>query len=306
MTQPSELEAYLVEQGARLGLYRGPDFLALPLPERLPILGPWLVEQSLTMIYAERGLGKSLLMMAMGLAVAKGEPFLGYAAGHPQRVLMVDGEMPPREAQKRLELLSGGYAPENFMCLSATQAGEDWLDLNDPYGRMQLLEVIQKVQPKMLILDNKSTLMPPNRENDAESWVEMQKWFIGLRKMGLAVVLVHHSGKGGQQRGTSMVEVTLDTVIKLGRAPTDGHTPNDGARFVLTFEKNRHFYGEDAQPLLVELVQGEGLVAWRVQPYREDKVAQAVDLSKQGYSQRQIATALGVSAASVNAYLKSA
>ena len=39
-------DIYLLERGERLGLYRGPDFLALPLPERRPILGPWLVEQS--------------------------------------------------------------------------------------------------------------------------------------------------------------------------------------------------------------------------------------------------------------------
>jgi hypothetical protein len=306
--EANALEAYLAEHGERLGLYRGPDFLALPLPPRSSILGPWLIEQSLTMLYAERGLGKSLLMLGMALAVAKGEGFLGFPAGPASSVLYVDGEMPPRELQQRLGQLAPSGVPDNLFTLSATHAGEAWADLSDPYGRFQLLEIIREVQPKVLVLDNKSTLIPPSRENDADSWVELQKWFINLRQMGLAVVLVHHSGKNGLQRGTSLTEVVLDTIIKLQKPPpTD--KPADGARFVLTYEKNRHFYGQDAQPMLVELTTAANQATWQALPYvgpSIEKVEQAKALQGQGLSQRAIAEQMGVALGTINSWLKAA
>jgi hypothetical protein len=67
----------------------------------------------------------------------------------------------------------------------------------------------------LLILDNISTLVNSGRENDAESWNEMQAWLLRLRRMGKTGLLIHHSGRGGNARGTSKREDVLDTVIQL-------------------------------------------------------------------------------------------
>lgn len=305
---PSDLETFLAEHGERLGLYTGPDFQALQLPPRKGILGPWLCEQSLTMLYAERGLGKSMLLMGLGLAVARGESFLGYAASEPQRVLYIDGEMPPALFQERLNLLAGGVAPENFMTLSACHAGEQWVDFADPHGRFQLIEVIQHTKPKVVILDNKSTLFSSPKENDADSWQEVQQWFINLRRMGIALILVHHSGKNGLQRGTSLTEVVLDTIIKLSQ-PRDGTSSTEGARFVLAFEKNRHFYGPDAEPRLVKLITSASGPQWHCQPWLGENVAdleEARRLNAEGLSQREIALRMGVALGKVNKLLNAA
>jgi hypothetical protein len=47
-----------------------------------------------------------------------------------------------------------------------------------------------------------------------------------LRRQGKSVFLLHHDGKGGQQRGTSKKEDVLDTVISLRRPP--GYTADQG------------------------------------------------------------------------------
>ena len=76
------------------------------------------------------------------------------------------------------------------------------------------------------------------------------------RHAGRAVILLHHAGKGGAQRGTSRREDVLDTVISL-RRPSD-YCPEEGARFELYFEKCRGFYGDEAQPLFSFLLIGSG------------------------------------------------
>lgn len=49
------------------------DFLALDMPRRETLLAPILPERSLSMLYAPRGVGKTLLSLSIGLAVAGGE-----------------------------------------------------------------------------------------------------------------------------------------------------------------------------------------------------------------------------------------
>jgi hypothetical protein len=52
------------------------------------------------------------------------------------------------------------------------------------------------------------------------------------------VLLIHHAGTNGRQRGTSRREDALDTLIALKR-PED-YSPEQGARFEVHFEKLRN------------------------------------------------------------------
>lgn len=62
------------------------------------------------------------------------------------------------------------------------------------------------------------------------------------RRAGRSIVLVHHAGKGGAQRGTSKREDVLDTVIAL-RRPTD-YSADQGARFN-SFRESARFQRRD-------------------------------------------------------------
>ena len=98
-----------------------------------------------------------------------------------------------------------------------------------------------RLHPKkaeVVFLDNRSTLVHGGRENDAESWDEMQQWLLKLRRINKTVVLVDHAGRGGfNARGTSKREDVLDTIIHLKR-PSD-YEPDQGTRFELHLEKAR-------------------------------------------------------------------
>jgi putative DNA primase/helicase len=55
----------------------------------------------------------------------------------------------------------------------------------------------------LVILDNIAALIPGIDENSKQDWDPINQWLISLRILGLAVVLLHHAGKSGKQRGTS-------------------------------------------------------------------------------------------------------
>ena len=108
-------------------------------------------------------------------------------------------------------------------------------NLATPAGQALLDPLLSGVS--LIVIDNISTLASAGHDNDAESWTPVQGWLLKLRRRGLSVLLIHHAGKGGQQRGTSRREDVLDTVIAL-RHPAD-YMPTEGARFNVHIEKAR-------------------------------------------------------------------
>ena len=155
-----------------------------------------------------------------------------WTAPCPARVLYVDGEMPLAALQERLDCIVNGAGveanPDYFQILPADYFEAGGLpNLATRAGQVAIDHLLNGVS--LLVIDNLSTLASIGRDNDAESWGPVQDWLLSLRRLGISVLLVHHAGKGGQQRGTSRREDVLDTVIAL-RRPSD-YLPSEGARF---------------------------------------------------------------------------
>jgi putative DNA primase/helicase len=275
------------------------DFLRLDVPPREMLLNPILPERSLAMLYAPRGVGKTLLSLSIGLAVASGAQLLRWAAPRQRRVLYVDGEMPLVSLQERLRLISAGFGAEipndGFRILAADHT-ENGISLGSEDGQNAIEPLLGDVD--LLILDNLSTLCTTGSESASEAWVPMQNWLIGLRRKGIAVLLVHHAGTNGRQRGTSRREDALDTVIAL-RRPED-YLPEQGARFEVHFEKLRNRVEGDGavsfEAKLESFVDDErDGVCWSAHDRRPPIFNQAVVLFQDGFTVRQVAAALRVS-----------
>ena len=151
----------------------------------------------------------------------------------------------------------------------------------------------------LLVLDNLSSLCACGDENSSESWQSIQNWSLSLRRRGISVLFVHHAGKGGGQRGTSMREDNLNTVLKLDRPK--GYSKEEGARVVISLEKTRGFYGDATQTFEAQLIQqSNGALEWVVKSKKEARLVEVATLTNEGNSQREIAETLGISAATVN------
>ena len=126
----------------------------------------------------------------------------------------------------------------------------------------------------------------------------VQCWLLDLRRRGLSVLIVHHAGKNGDQRGTSAKEDIMDTVINL-RRPKDYQT-EEGARFEVHLTKARGLSGSEARPFEAQLCDDGEALSWLVKNV-EDREAEAVrELLEQGQSIREIAKELDLSKSNVH------
>jgi len=123
------------------------DVLGLELPPREMLLNPILPERSLAMLYAPRGVGKTLLSLSIGLAVASGSPLLRWNAPRQRRVLYVDGEMPLVSLQERLRAISDGLGvavPNDGFRVLAADHTEHGISLGSEDGQNELQPLLRK------------------------------------------------------------------------------------------------------------------------------------------------------------------
>jgi putative DNA primase/helicase len=290
-------EIRAIQERPKLKPYDIAAFLALEIPPREMILSPIIPEKGTAMLYAARGNGKTHIAHGIALAVSTGTQFLKWKAPRPRRVLIVDGEMPASELQNRLGgiLWSVPTAPEpgtlNLLPADLVEGG---------IGNLADAKVQAALDPwlmgiELMILDNLSCLTTVIRDNDAESWGPIQEWLLRLRRRGISVLIVHHAGKGGGQRGTSRREDILDTSISL-RRPEDYAAP-EGARFEVHIEKGRGIHGDDAKPFEARLETRDGKCIWTVRELEDAKLSRVAALLEDGMSLSEIANEVGVSKA---------
>lgn len=275
-------------------------FLSMRFPARQYMLAPIIPCRGLSMLYAPRGIGKTYLGLSMGHAVASGGKVMRWSATEPRRVLYVDGEMKAGDLQERLTQIVQGSATEivdhsYFQILAADNQERGLPDLSSKEGQEALELHLEGVE--LLILDNLSTLCRTGKENEGESWLPVQQWLLELRRRGIGVLLIHHAGKGGNQRGTSRREDVLDTVIALRRSPD--YEPEQGARFEIHLEKARGISGEDASPLSAQLILENNTLSWSWQPLVDDRALAVEQMIRDGMTVRDIAEEIGMSKSAV-------
>jgi hypothetical protein len=159
---------------------------------------------------------------------------------------------------------------------------------------------------ELIVIDNLSCLARSGgRENDAESWLPIQPWALRQRQQGRSVLFLHHSGKGGAQRGTSKKEDILDTVLTLKR-PAE-YNPADGAVFEVHFEKTRDMHGDDAEPFEARLqTDSLGQSAWAYSSVEDSTFDRVVTLANEGLSQKEIAEELAINKSNVSRHFRRA
>ncbi|WP_279355690.1 AAA family ATPase [Fundidesulfovibrio agrisoli] len=301
------LGAAVVAGKPRLVVADAAQLLSMQLPQREYFLNPVIPRQGLVMIYAPRGVGKTFVALTLAYAVASGQRVFRWQAPQPRRVLYLDGEMPASTMQERLAAIVTGFEQElpgpdwlRFITPDLQGIGARMPNLATPEGQAALLPHLEGVD--LVILDNLATLARAGRENDAEGWLPVQEWMLGLRQRGLSVCLIHHAGKGGQQRGTSSREDVLDTVIALKRPPD--YRQEEGARFEVHLEKARGICGDEAKSFEATLdAQGEALV-WRCKDIEDVRLAQVQALHSEGMTVRDIAEETGIARSTVHRMVK--
>ncbi|MFY9983803.1 MAG: AAA family ATPase [Chthoniobacterales bacterium] len=280
------------------------ELCELVIEPRAKLLGDWFREGDLGFVFAPRGVGKTWFALGLAGAIASGSQFGPWpTGGSAASVLYIDGEMPLELIRDRVEMLQ--IRLDQLLILNHEhlfQKGGTALNLAEPKVQNRISELCIQHGVKALFLDNLSVLFGGLRENEADSWELVLNWLMSLRRQRIAVVIVHHAGRGGKEmRGTSRREDTAFWIIKL-EAKDELDEDRNGARFVSMFTKQRNCPGDLAA------------VEWHFRP-SNDKVdvihcpASDVDIVLEwidcGHdSCNSIAKDMGISAAKVSKMVK--
>lgn len=263
-------------------------------PDKIKICLPWLSSGTLTMLYAPRGVGKSQYAFNLALSIAQGGKWLNETCNR-SKVLYIDGEMGAstflsrlpedlildKETDSRLDMI----CPEDFKnCMVPSLGDPDhaswWIDQCKDYD--------------LIVIDNYLTTCYPTytKDSDLTLWNQAQKTLIKLREMQKAVIIVHHTSKGGVQYGSILKENIMDTILRLRQFPTQ-HLTN-GLTWEVKIEKDRHNYFDREYEFMMDVMFLNDRTTTTRKDIRQARQIFIETKSRYGATSLEIATELGI------------
>lgn len=223
-----------------------------PVPTML--MNPWLRAGETTIIYGPAGSGKSLLSILIAYVLGleryqnKKSEIGEWQVRVPTGTLYIDGELGEQEMEDRVNKFEWLGKQLNLHAINIFSVPEYQLATEDSFylsNRINQLKIIQwlKEHPtyKLVILDSASTLFGLEQENDNSEWNNKINPFLrDLRALGIANILLHHSGKDGKRglRGASAMSAMAHNIFKLINHK-DQNIDAGEAYFILSKDKQR-------------------------------------------------------------------
>lgn len=285
-----------------LGVFDADAFLDLEIPARKQIVCPWILEKSICLISGARGLGKSNFAIGSVKAICQGANF-GPWKSEPVNTLYLDAEMTADDMQLRFMDLNPDKLKSKLLIYCDDAAREKLgvrANFHNETWRDQFKQYLLSEQIKLWVADNIASLSPGTDENSKEAWDTINQWLIELKHAGIATVLIHHTGKNGDQRGTSGREDNIDFSILLKKPK--GYRAEDGARFIVQFTKHRtpnknlHLLKDKE----FKLIETDGGFEWTHKNVDQVKKENILEMITEGFSTSDIAKEIGVSKAYVS------
>jgi DNA repair protein RadA/Sms len=179
----------------------------LSLGEFARVLGGGVVPGSVVLIGGDPGIGKSTLLLQVALEMASS-----------QTVLYVSGEESERQIKMRaLRLQQSGVSEDKSSLPKKEIPGDLFLVTETNLGT--IMEHIQDVKPRIIILDSVQTTYLPELDSAAGSVSQVRESASRLRELakssGIAVFLIGHVTKEGALAGPRILEHIVDTVLYL-------------------------------------------------------------------------------------------
>jgi putative DNA primase/helicase len=277
------------------------EFLKLKIQARKRFLAPWLTEGSITLLSGWRGSGKTWLAVSILDTVTKGGSLGPWKVENPVPCLYLDAEMPIDDTQQRLQSFNNSgprlaplYVYSEHL---ASERGVRRAHITSDYWRTALEEYLTEMGIKLWILDNISSCTPGLDESAKKDWDEVNQWLLKLRFKGIATIPLHHTGKKGDQRGTSGREDHITNSIIISPLPVQNTL--EVCRFKMRFTKKRVSYMEadlvaDTTMTLKD-TNGDGCLCWQFSEPTSQKKQQIYQMLDESCEQKEICKILGVS-----------
>lgn len=212
-----------VRNGASVGTSAGWK-LGDPLPDGagLPgyLLEPVISKGSAVLLYSAPGVGKSWLALLISYAIGCGTKILGgrWRGKSQHNCLYISTEM-TTQVISRLRTIDQSLgcqeAKANITVYPHPGSPHRAINLEEEKTWDELSGMIAAAD--FIVIDHLSNVTKGN--NDIGSWKRLWHFIEPLRQSGKTFLILHHAGKTGTQRGTSVLEADVDMVIRMECLP---------------------------------------------------------------------------------------
>jgi hypothetical protein len=283
-----------------------------PIPRSL--FDQLFLENEITILFADTGIGKSIFAVQIANEVSKTD-----------KVIYLDLELSDKQFQKRY---SENYENDfvfnpNFYRVVFKRRFEMPEGVSyDDYFIDSLKNLIEKTGAKIVIIDNMTRLIT----GDTDQAQSAKPLMVALNNLkfdfDLSMLLLEHTKKVDNSRpiqlndlqGSKMKANFTDAAFSIGWSAKDKNI-----RYVKQLKVRSAEFDYDSENVLVyELIKENSFLHFRFIEYgdeshhlqqpsendKEAKICNVKELHSQGKTQRQIATELGISLGAVNKYLK--
>lgn len=172
------------------------DRIPLPDKELSRVLGGGIVPGSLVLIGGEPGIGKSTLMLQIGLILRN------------LKILYVSGEESEQQIRMRAERMLNGAGLDENQCYILTET-----------STRQIFQQVESLVPDLMIVDSIQTLYSDQLESTTGSVSQVRQCTAELMKFAketaTPVFLIGHITKDGAIAGPKILEHMVDTVLQF-------------------------------------------------------------------------------------------
>ncbi|ABM29628.1 AAA ATPase [Nitratidesulfovibrio vulgaris DP4] len=199
-----------------------------------------ITPQYTTLIWGCSNAGKSWVAIQLALAMAGGFNAFGLPAMAPRHVCYLDGEVGKEDFKARCDqLLHDNPDVRELVKQNLHILPQSGLNILDGGCSREVIELLRQAKADVLVIDNLLSLAPSAAKSNADGLFNFVRQ---VEQAGIAVIIVHHSGKDGTNfKGSGDLASLSQNVIRL-----------DG-RDQLASQENR-------SPELEEVCQADGPV----------------------------------------------
>ena len=203
------------------------------------------------LMIGEYGAGKTGITKLIAHHCANGKTWGNrFHITRPVKVYYIDTEIPRKKFddwdRKVINgcMLNEQKFKDNFISTCCREMASPF-DLSDPDIRDMITAQCKHKDIGFLAVDNQGGAAQPGFERSDKEWRGQFEWFRELNKLGISVLLVHHTNKDGEQRGTLKISDDVDLVIKLKKASPDMKRYFAAGTTVVEFviDKGRYIHG---------------------------------------------------------------
>lgn len=191
------------------------------------LIDPYIAPESITQVVGFNGHGKTLFLLNMLYAAARGESFGAATVERALRVLYLDFESSGNTLSARITQAEDmlGPMPENMIVWAKSVASEQ-ISFTDDTGVDILRSLLDECNPQIVVIDTVREAWLGMEENSPHAWVKVNQLALAIRNSGRSVILVHHRNKPnamgiGREAGSTAQLKDLDTQVFITKVIED-------------------------------------------------------------------------------------